>query len=81
MNQPRQNSNSLKECEMAKVETSEVRKLTDAETMLGILQAENARLKQYAETNARTAEQNAETHRKGYESWRTKKIFDCKPNS
>jgi hypothetical protein len=74
MNQPRQNSNSLKECEMAKVETSEVRKLTDTETMLSVLQSENARLKQYAETNARTAEQNAETHRKGYESWRKENL-------
>jgi hypothetical protein len=54
--------------------TSEVHNLTDAEKMFAVLQAENARLKELAETNARTAARNAETQRKGYEGWRRENL-------
>jgi hypothetical protein len=55
------------ENEMAKVETNEVRKLTDTETMLGILQSENARLKDSARVNAEREALNVGTYKRNQE--------------
>jgi hypothetical protein len=52
---------------MAKVETNEVRKLTDTETMLGILQSENARLKDSARLNAEREALNVGTYKRNQE--------------
>jgi len=46
----------------------------DVKHALAVLRAENARLKGQAEVNAKTAAQNEETHRKGYESWRKENL-------
>jgi uncharacterized protein YlxW (UPF0749 family) len=52
----------------------EVHKLTDAETMLSVLQSENARLKDCAKTNADREAHNQETQRKNYEGWRRENL-------
>jgi hypothetical protein len=46
----------------------------DVKHALAVLRSENARLKDQAATNAKTAAQNEETHKKNYEGWRRENL-------
>jgi hypothetical protein len=54
--------------------TEEVHKLGDTESMLSVLQAENARLKECAKVNAEREAHNLETQQKNYEGWRRENL-------
>lgn len=58
----------------AEPETDEVHKLTDTETMLAVLQSENARLKEQAKVNAERHAQNQEMQQKNYQGWRRENL-------